>query len=431
MAPHEEFLELCAAATAGELSAAEKAKIGAHLAECPACRQALADLEVTSQHGVAALASEFASDESGIESSWSVAKAEKAFFKRLEKEQGTHKEEIENQNYRSKRGRLITYRVFPNLRPELWMPFAAAEVLALALGISVYRSGERRGTEVARSAPDPAENSGTLPAERASDVGQGRAMLLAKIAEENQITFGLMRQVSEQKKTIEALVASSNARPQACRNSSNVGQYREEELAAAQAKSQELQKAIDTLIRQREELTSRVAILDTKIEELTQLVRNRGRELDQRGDEVAKLQDLLEHDRDIRELMGARDLYIADVHDVAGTGQTSRTHGRVFYTRGKRLVFYAYDLDAQPGVKLASSFQVWGRNGPDQKQALNLGILYEDSVDKKRWVLKANDARTLVDIDAVFVTVEPNGGSRHPSGKQLLFAYLRIGPNHP
>jgi hypothetical protein len=31
----------------------------------------------------------------------------------------------------------------------------------------------------------------------------------------------------------------------------------------------------------------------------------------------------------------------------------------------------------------------------------------------------------------VFVTVEPNGGSQRPSGKPLLFAYLRIHPNHP
>jgi hypothetical protein len=29
------------------------------------------------------------------------------------------------------------------------------------------------------------------------------------------------------------------------------------------------------------------------------------------------------------------------------------------------------------------------------------------------------------------VTVEPNGGSHHPSGKPLLFAYLRVSPNHP
>ena len=51
--------------------------------------------------------------------------------------------------------------------------------------------------------------------------------------------------------------------------------------------------------------------------------------------------------------------------------------------------------------------------------------------DFQRWVLKADDPRSLEDIDAVFVTVEPNGGSPHPSGKQLLFAYLRVSPNHP
>jgi hypothetical protein len=45
-------------------------------------------------------------------------------------------------------------------------------------------------------------------------------------------------------------------------------------------------------------------------------------------------------------------------------------------------------------------------------------------------VLKANDPKSLDDIDAVFVTVEPSGGSHHPSGKPLLFAYLRVSPNH-
>jgi len=129
-------------------------------------------------------------------------------------------------------------------------------------------------------------------------------------------------------------------------------------------------------------------------------------------------------------LMGARDLYMADVHDVSGRG-TEKTYGRVFYTKGKRLIFYAFDLDAQPGVQSVSSFQAWGRRGPDKQQAHSLGIFYEDNVSKKRWVLKADDPKSLEDIDAVFVTVEPNGGSQHPSGKPLLFAYLRISPNHP
>jgi len=133
----------------------------------------------------------------------------------------------------------------------------------------------------------------------------------------------------------------------------------------------------------------------------------------------------------VKELMGARDLYIAEVHDVVETGETTRTYGRVFYTKGKSLIFYAYDLDKEAGVKQASTFQAWGRRGVDQQQALNLGIFYEDNASKKRWVLKFDDAKTLAKIDAVFVTVEPSGGSHHPSGKQLLFAYLRVNPNHP
>jgi hypothetical protein len=62
--------------------------------------------------------------------------------------------------------------------------------------------------------------------------------------------------------------------------------------------------------------------------------------------------------------MGARDLYIAEVHDVSRTG-TDKTYGRVFYAKGKSLIFYVYDLDAQPGLRNAGSFQAWGRRGPD------------------------------------------------------------------
>jgi hypothetical protein len=45
--------------------------------------------------------------------------------------------------------------------------------------------------------------------------------------------------------------------------------------------------------------------------------------------------------------------------------------------------------------------------------------------------VKSQDPSTLAQIDAVFVTVEPNGGSTHPSTKPLLFTYLRSEPNHP
>jgi hypothetical protein len=72
-----------------------------------------------------------------------------------------------------------------------------------------------------------------------------------------------------------------------------------------------------------------------------------------------------------------------------------------------------------------------GRTGSDTKPNRNLAIFYQDDTNKQRWILKSNDAKTLSQIDAVFVTVEPNGESAKPSGKPLSFTYLRMTPNHP
>jgi len=143
------------------------------------------------------------------------------------------------------------------------------------------------------------------------------------------------------------------------------------------------------------------------VNELTQLVRAREQALDQKEGEVAKGQELLEHDRDIRELMGARELYMADVHDVSGKG-TAKTYGRVFYTKGKSLIVYAFDLDAQPGFQNAKSFQAWVERDRTGRKRAVWAFFYQDNASKKRWVLKADDPKTLEDIDAVFVTIEPH-----------------------
>ena len=440
MSSHEEFLELCAASTAGELSAEEQARLDAHLAECPKCRRVRSEYESAAAKVTAALADEYVQrNPDGHDSSWSPEKAEAAFFRRLDKEEGDRGSNRSGNELtdRPKAGQRFTYRPSQIHWREIWMPFAAAILLALALGVAAYKTGVKRGTDVARTLPLAAKESENSLEAQASDAAHERAQLLARLAEEDKVIADLKRQLSEQQKTVSALKAtgsavrySATAQP-STQDSGNVGVHRETELAGAQAKLLELQNTIGTLTGQRDEVTSRAAMLDARVGELTQLVRDREHELDQKQEEVAKDQDLLEHDRDIRELMGARDLYIAEIHDVSGTGETNKTYGRIFYTRGKRLIFYAYDLDAQPGVRNASTFQAWGRRGPDKQRALNLGVFYEDNLAKKRWVLKAADPKTLEDIDAVFVTVEPNGGSQHPSGKQLLFALLRLNPNHP
>jgi hypothetical protein len=180
----------------------------------------------------------------------------------------------------------------------------------------------------------------------------------------------------------------------------------------------------DEFLRQQRSLDqSRSQSLEAQIRDLHGQLR-------EREQAINKEEELLAHDKDIRDLMGARDLYIAEVYDIGRDGATQKPYGRVFYTKGKSLVFYAYDLDQQAGAKSAT-FQAWGRRGPDKEQALNLGVFYKDTVGKKRWVLKFDDAKSLEQVDAVFVTVEPNGESHKPSGKSLLFAYLKVNPNHP
>jgi len=435
MGSHEDFLELCAAAVAGELSLEEQARLDAHVAGCADCRRAMSEYETAARTGVAALAQEFASKDEAVDGSWSVESAEKAFFKRLDKEQGDQAPKRINYDpsEHPKVGKRFTYRPSQIRWREIWMPFAAAVLLALALGVAAYRTGIRQGTDAARTAPQPAKASEGSLEERASDAGYERAQLEATLAENAKLIEDLKRQLAEQIRVVNFLKSSDGAAARSQENpqsTSDAMVTRSGELATAQGKLAELQKTVEVATAQRDENARQAATLEAKVNELTQLVREREQALDQKDTEVAKGQELLEHDRDIRELMGARQLYVADIRDVTGAG-TDKTYGRVFYTKGKSIIVYAFDLDAQPGLQNARSFQAWGRRGPDKEQALSLGIFYEDNIGKKRWVLKSNDAKTLQDIDAVFVTAEPNGGSHHPTGKQLLFAYLRVSPNHP
>jgi hypothetical protein len=198
----------------------------------------------------------------------------------------------------------------------------------------------------------------------------------------------------------------------------------EQQLAAARSNAQSLQNKLDLATNQTSEDNTHSAMLQAQVDELNASLRAREQE-------IAENQELLQHDRDIRNLIGSRDLYIAEVYDVAKNGKTQKPFGRVFYTKGKSLVFYAYDLDQQPGVKTASTFQAWGRQGSNQQRDINLGIFYRDDQNQKRWILKSTDPVSLAQIDAVFVTVEPNRQSSKPSGKPLLFTYLQLTPNHP
>jgi anti-sigma factor RsiW len=433
--PHDEFLELCAVSTSGQLTEEEQNRLKEHLAVCPACREALREYESIVNDAIPAIGAEL-SPEIDPGPGFSQSRAEKAFFDRFAKEEEQQAPGAEKKNVPSAFRRVLPIAPESTWR-HVWMLYAAGIFLFVTLCFSAYWVGVRHGTDVAKATPPAsttqaasANDSAASLEEQLSDAAHEGELARAQIAQRDQALADLRRQLQQQSAEIrrmkeaqdklEATVQSDQA------GEEDLVQQRTElsqKLEAAQAQSQSLQQQVNSLSQQSTTEISQAKALGAKVEDLTRLLDDREKTLNQQD-------ELLAHDRDIREVMGARNLYIAEVYDTDEKGATRKPYGRVFYTKEKSLIFYAYDLDQQHS-KAGQTFQAWGRRGPDFKEAVNLGIFYEDNASKKRWVLKSEDPKTLAQIDAVFVTVEPHGGSDKPSGKPLLFAYLRVNPNHP
>jgi hypothetical protein len=435
--PHDEFLELCAASTTGELSDDERERLRQHLAVCASCREALRQYEsIVSDVIPAIAASEGPEDRSVTDGDWSQEEAEKALFDRLSHEDRDRDGQTDPRNGSS----YVPHRILPfsseSTWRNVWMLYAAGILLCVAVGFFAYRVGMRRAAEVVKAPPAQPSQQEPSPAqasieEQLSDAGHDRAVAYAGIAQRDKTIADLRRQLAREAAQINELKTAQTqlevnlaAGDQTRQDLSQQKAALAQKLESAENNSHSLEEKLDSLGQQSAHDAGRAKSSEAKVNELTEQLQEQRAVVEQRDEMLAK-------DRDIRELMGARDLYMTEIYDVAGTGETRKPYGRLFYTRGKSLIFYAYDLDEQTGLKRAATFQAWGRRGPDVQRAINLGIFYEDNETKKRWILKCNDPKTLAQIDGVFVTVEPKGGSHKPTSKRLLFASLKIEPNHP
>ena len=433
--PHDEFLELCAASTTGELSDDEQKRLQEHLAVCASCREALRQYKSVVSNVIPAIAASEAPESVPTIGDWSQEKAEKALFDRLAQEGREPRDPTDPRNGSS----YFPHRILPfsseSTWRNVWMLYAAGMLLFVAVGFFAYRVGVRRAADVVRapqeqpSQQEPGPSQASLE-EQLSDAGHDREVARAEISRYDRMTTDLRRQLARQSAEINELKAAQSQLVSDLRAGDRTRQDLSEQKAAlaeklesAENNSRSLQEQLDSLTQQSAQDAARAKTAETRVSNLTRKLQDQEAALDQRD-------ELLSHDRDIRELMGARELYMTDIYDVAGSGETNKPFGRLFYTRGKSLIFYAYDLDQQAGVKRAATFQVWGRRGSDI-QAINLGVFYEDNESKKRWILKCNDPKTLAQIDGVFVTVEPKGGSHKPTSRHFLFASLKIEPNHP
>jgi len=424
---HEKYKELCALAASGNLAPLELSDLRVHLQDCESCQEAFAQFQILTTEGLPALAGSYLA-KPGL-STWDDSAARDRLFAsvRMENQIAADRKNPLPAPNRPESARKSKFRIY------MGVPIAAG--LLLALVSSAYHLGAQSHKQPIVESKSTAlddQSQKLLEQKRIADESLSAqekklAQLQAASLEKEQALAKLRSSLREMESRSAAQLAENT---QSAAQLKELSQQRDDLNAKVQAMTQaysDNQAELATLRSERDKASLRSAFLESKIEDLT----TRNKDQDRR---LKDAEQFLSSDRDIRELMGARKLYIADVFDVDGSSRTQKPFGRVFYTQGKSLIFYAFDLDRQPGVVNASTFQVWGqREAPQGEPAspMNLGILYMDNETNRRWVMRFDDPKQLAEIDAVFVTVEPRGGSHKPTSKPFLYALLRNQANHP
>jgi hypothetical protein len=428
---HEKYAELCAIFTTGSLTDSELRELMAHLGNCRSCCQLLCDYEQIVSEGVAATASENWGDVAMAEASRSMPAQKHRLFAQIARNETA-----------------------PGLRPPMpgpvgerssqsfWLGlsarYAAAGLAAAILLVAGYLVGARRHDF--RAGEVPIVETGRPSSRRPGREDELRASLEATLRAKDKDIASLNARIDSAAREVKRLQQTADEAAKA-RDVSNADHARlaaenvtlirgAEDLARSASQTQSslasVQQELAQLQAQRETDRAQSTDLQTQVAALTA-------EAASREKEIAEQLKLLDSDKDIRDLMGARDLLIADVTDVDSDSdnRTPKPFGRVFYTKHKSLIFYAFDLDQQAGARAASTFQAWGLKEGDKDHPLSMGVFYKDNDNHRRWQLKFEDPQVLDQIQAVFVTVEPAGGSHKPRGRQLLTASLRMTPNHP
>jgi hypothetical protein len=429
---HEKYKKLGALAAAGSLAPLESAELHAHLRRCEQCHQVFRQYRALTTQGIAILADGHAARHG--DAAWDEAPAFEQLLERIQIAEQTTPEN----NHRTSTTIRTSMLLRTPARSIAAIGLAAGLILAVAFGS--YRTGIRTHSRtvgnvmIPVTAPVPVDDRLQKISEEKKQADEAFAAEAKRLAElqadgaRKELELGklraALRAVEDRSNKLQAASSQSEAQLLA------LSQERDSLTTQLQSLNQSYgvdRTELANLRLEHEKTLMHTASLEAKIAELAAVNKDQERRLKDTN-------QYLSSDRDIRELMGARKLYIADVFDVDGSSRTQKPFGRVFYTQGKSLIFYAFDLDRESGVVNASTFQVWGqREAPQGQQAspMNLGILYMDNESNRRWVMRFDDPKKLAEIDAVFVTVEPRGGSHKPTNKPFLYALLRNEANHP
>jgi len=430
MLNHEYFEELCALAASGQISEPEFVELQEHMRDCACCLSAYADFIDLVHNKLPLVNSERIA----------CSRLAGFFFKR-----SSYRERFMARA--RKQGLVVLQPLGIGLRPIGYAQIAtvamalllvtvgflgyglrrsnaryttlAADMAAMSQRVSQQGSPERSPAREVEPVSPPLPETAPLPAAAAGRVATDAE--LEKAREDYAAAEARSKALQEQLQSAAAELESFRVQQE---QSSVLRNQLEKKLADAELA---MTRASDDLQSIRQGRADDAAALAAQARQIREL----SAKLSQQTETLDRETTLLAASRDIHDLMGARNLHIVDVLDVDSKGNDKRSFGRVFYTEEKSLIFYAFDLGDRATVRRNASFQVWGARGPAQNSAQSLGIFYVDDQKQNRWVLKFEDPRILAEIDSVFVTVEPEGGSPRPTGRRFLYAYLKANANHP
>jgi hypothetical protein len=307
--------------------------------------------------------------------------------------------------------------------------FGTIGALAAAVLIAGFLMiGRRKSTPVAVDRPRVLPNqmmAGPSSGAFSQDSGAGDARLQQQLAAARSEMKFMSATIQEQRAEIESERKASddlNSRVTEAEKGSAITQS---ERAQWDVRIAQLETEIEKAKSEKNASDTTLALQEAELRELRKQVSDAAAALGEQ-------QELAEKGSDVRDLVVARNLHIIDVHDRDGNGKSQRAFGRIFYTEGKSLIFYAYDLADPEKVNAKVSFYVWGERLGAEKPIRSLGVFHNDDANDARWVLTFDDPQVLAQINSVFVTVESAKKlTKEPGGRRILFAFLGDKPNHP
>ena len=401
MNTHEHYEELCAVAASGQASEAELADLRAHLDTCPTCRSLAYDFTEIGAQGLSTLAAE---RQKGQIPSGMTAR----FVARARSEGIETSREIA-----SKLPKRNGFAVFA--------PIAA--VAATALIVIFLMLGKSKPS--LRGSHSPANQAPVAVAAPRSQVTQPDAHLQQQLASAQAELNVLDAKIKAQADDLASVNKDKDALISHLTDAEKESAALGSEKANQEARIAQLEAELEKSASEKKAGDVALAVKEIELHDLRKQVADQTEALSQQQEVAPKAGD-------VRELVVARNLHIIDVHDRDGDGKNQRAFGRIFYTEGKSLIFYAYDLADPRKVDAKVAFHVWGERLGAEKPIRSLGIFRNDDVSDGRWVLTFDDPHVLAQINSVFVTVESSRKTtREPGGRRILFAFLGDKPNHP